>query len=102
MAYRGNLEPIISRIYHSISGSSYEQFPISLSMGVARTEVVGTDYDALFHAADQALYKVKRSGRGRFRFYDESMRETLSAISPIDGGKKEKTKTENDEGGNRS
>ena len=38
LEYRGNLEPIISRIFHSISGSTYEGFPISLSMGVARTE----------------------------------------------------------------
>ena len=84
LAYRGNLEPIISRIYHSISGSCYEQFPISLSMGVARTEMVGTEYDALFHAADQALYQVKRSGRGRYEFYNETMRNMLSVISSID------------------
>ena len=59
-------------------------------MGVARTEVVGTDYETLFHAADQALYTVKRAGRGQFKFYDESMRQMFSAISPIDGdGEKE-------------
>ena len=85
LAYRGSLEPIISRIFNSISGSMYENFPISLSMGVARTEVVGTEYDALFHAADQSLYQAKRSGRGRYCFYDETMREMLSVISPIDG-----------------
>ena len=85
LAYRGNLEPIISRIFHSISGSSYERFPISLSMGVARTEEVGPGYDALFHAADQALYQVKRSGRGRYEFYNETMQAMLSVISPIDG-----------------
>ncbi|MDE7261876.1 MAG: diguanylate cyclase [Oscillospiraceae bacterium] len=84
LEYRGNLEPIISRIFNSISGSSYEQFPISLSMGVARTEVVGTEYDTLFHAADQALYQVKRSGRGRYSFYDETMRNMLSVISSIE------------------
>jgi len=84
LSYGGDLEPIMSRIYNSISGSSYGQFPIRLSMGVARTETVGTDYDALFHAADQALYQVKRSGRGRFEFYDESMRDMLSVISSID------------------
>ncbi len=86
LEYRGELDPIISRIYHSISGSTYENFPISLSMGIARTEMVGIDYDTLFHAADQALYKVKRSGRGRYDFYDGSVHETLSVISPIEGG----------------
>ena len=53
-------------------------------MGVARTETVGTEYDALFHAADQALYQVKRSGRGRYEFYNETMRDMLSVLSPID------------------
>ena len=85
LEYGGELTPIISRIYHTISGCKYEEFPISLSMGVARTDVVGTDYETLFHAADQALYKVKRSGRGTYAFYDESMVDMLSVISPIDG-----------------
>ncbi len=85
LEYRGELEPIISRIYHAISGCTYEQFPISLSMGIARTEMVGTDYDTLFHSADQALYRVKRSGRGRYDFFDGHVYETLSVISPIDG-----------------
>ena len=85
LEYRGELEPIISRIYHTISGSTYGEFPISLSMGIARTELVGTDYETMFHAADQALYRVKRSGRGRYDYYDGSIEETLSAISPIDG-----------------
>ena len=85
LEYGGDLEPIISRIYHTISGSTYEQFPIGLSAGIARTDVVGTDYETMFHAADQALYRVKRSGRGRYDFYDESMRDMLSVISPIEG-----------------
>ena len=101
LAYRGNLEPIISRIYHSISGCSYEQFPISLSMGVARTETVGTEYDALFHAADQALYQVKRSGRGRYEFYNETMRDMLSVISPIDSEAAEATDVNNSKGDNQ-
>ena len=86
LEYGGELDPIISRIYHTISGSTYEQFPICLSMGIARTDVVGTDYETMFHAADQALYRVKRSGRGRYDFYDESMRDMLSVISPIENG----------------
>ena len=77
------VEPAIERIFNAVTGM-YEQFPLSVSIGVATTEKVGTDYETLFHAADQALYTVKRSGRGHYRFYDESMDKTLSAISPID------------------
>lgn len=82
--YKGELEVVIRRIFSGFSGA-YENFPISLSMGVAQAEVVGTDYDVLFHAADQALYSVKRSGRGRYCFYDRSMNQMFSVISQIDG-----------------
>ena len=89
LEYEVDLENIIQRIFAFLCGT-FEDFAISVSMGVARTEVVGTDYETLFHAADQALYTVKRTGRGQFKFYDESMRQMFSAISPIDGdGEKE-------------
>ena len=79
------VEPAVQRIHSALIGQ-FESFPISVSMGVATVETVGADYDALFKAADKALYTVKRSGRGYFRFYNDSMAETLSSISPIDGG----------------
>ena len=89
LEYQGEFEPIISRIFDTISGCSYEGFPISISMGVARTAVAGASYEEVFHAADQALYMVKRSGRVQYRFYDSTMHQMLSAISPIDGGEEE-------------
>ena len=92
------IEPAVQRIYSALTGQ-YENFPISVSMGVATIEAVGADYDALFQAADKALYTVKRSGRGYFRFYDDSMVKTLSAISPIDGETAaEDNKTQSDKG----
>ena len=84
LEYKDDVEAVISRIFQSLCGR-FEQFPLSISMGVALTATVPGGYDALFHAADAALYTVKRGGRGQYRFYDETMRETLSAISPIDG-----------------
>lgn len=83
LEYKTPLEPIIQRIFTSLQ-SSFDNSPISISMGVAQTSTVGIDYDTLFRAADQALYSVKRGGRGQYRFYDDSMQEILSAISPID------------------
>ena len=81
---KDEVEPAVQRIYSALTGR-FEDFPISVSMGVATIESVGGNYDELFQAADKALYTVKRSGRGYFRFYDGSMSKTLSAISPIDG-----------------
>ncbi len=85
LEYKDDVEVVISRIFTSLCGQ-FEHFPLSISMGVALTETVPGGYDALFHAADAALYSVKRGGRGQYRFYDETMRSTLSAISPIDNG----------------
>lgn len=84
LEYKEEAETAIQRIFTSLEGT-FEDFQISVSMGVVRTDMVGTDYDELFHAADQALYAVKRSGRGKYRFYDDSMYGMLSVISPIDG-----------------
>jgi putative two-component system response regulator len=85
LEYKASPEPIFRRIFHALC-HTVEGYPVSLSMGVAQTETVGNDYDALFRAADNALYAVKRSSRGHFRFYDPSMEETLSVLSPIDEG----------------
>ena len=84
LEYKDEVETAIRRIFNSLEGT-YEDFRISISMGVARTATVGNNYDELFHAADQALYAVKRAGRGEFAFYNDTMKEMLSVISPIDG-----------------
>ena len=54
-------------------------------MGVSLAPKDGEDYETLFHAADQALYVSKRGGRNQYRFYDNSMKGTLSVLSPMDG-----------------
>ena len=89
LEYHGELAPVIERIFSALTSGSYENFPISVSMGVCRTEKAECDYESLFHAADQALYAVKRSGRGSFQFFDQTMQDmqdklSVSAISPID------------------
>ena len=72
--YDNNLEMIIDRIFHSLTGQ-FQNFKISLSMGIAETNVCGRDYAHLFCCADKALYVVKNSGRGRYCTYDNSMQE---------------------------
>lgn len=83
LEFRKTLDADINKIYSALCGK-YENFSISLSMGVARSTVVGHDYDALFHAADQALYYVKQTGRGRCCYFKENMKNMLSVISEID------------------
>lgn len=78
------IEGIIDRIFHALTGK-YEGFDISISMGISRSQNVGRKYENLFGCADKALYTAKQAGRAQYCFYDDSMKEILSAISSIDG-----------------
>ncbi len=82
LEYKDGFEMAVDRIFHTLRGE-YEGFRMSVSMGIARTNGDLGDYETLFHCADQALYTVKRAGRGHYRFYDDSMDKMLSVISPI-------------------
>ncbi len=101
LEYSHDIVPIIQRIYNSINRRQYREFPISISMGVSKSEETGTDYTALFNAADHALYAVKRAGRGECRFYNSRMEKVLSVITPIDGEEKVPAGLAGGEGGSR-
>ena len=91
LEYNTDLGKTVDRIFHSLCGP-FGEYNISVTMGVARAEVTGRDYERLFRAADTALYAAKRSGKGKYFFYDSSMRDTLSALSDIDGETEEQGK----------
>lgn len=88
LEYKSDLEPIIDRIFHSLSGN-YQNFPITVSMGVSRSVGSELSYEELFHRADQAVYTAKAQGRERYIFYDDSMKDMLSAISTIERKERE-------------
>lgn len=77
LEYAGDLRAIIARIFRSLCGEC-DGFPVTVSMGVAEAEVVGHEFDKLYHAADQALYYSKRAGRSQYNFYDDSMKDILT------------------------
>ena len=81
--YDSKIEETVNKICDQVTGR-YEDFEIALSMGVALAPQNGTNYEELFHHADQALYAAKKLGRNRSCFYHESMHGLLSAISPVD------------------
>lgn len=84
LEHNGNYEAQVKRVFQVVTGQ-YENFRIGVSMGVALAPKNGTDYESLFHAADQALYVSKRGGRNQYKFYDGTMEGTLSVLSPVDG-----------------
>lgn len=83
LSYKGSIEPVVSRIFQALRGT-YQAFDVTVSMGISLSPEHATDYDQLFHAADQALYAAKQNGKGRFLFYDETMKGLLSMLSPMD------------------
>ena len=74
---KDDVDPGINRIYKALLGD-YQDFKVSISMGIAKVDMLGTNYQTLFSAADKALYTVKRGGRGYYRYYDSSMEATLT------------------------
>lgn len=83
LEYKTDVERVLQRILEALTGE-FEGFPLGASIGAARNKTVGNEYDKLFHAADQALYYVKRQSGGQCCYYNDSMREMLSAISTIE------------------
>lgn len=74
---KADIKAIMNRVFNSLSGEC-EGIPVSVSMGIALSDVVEADYEVMFHAADQALYSAKRGGRSKHMFYDDSMQELES------------------------
>lgn len=85
MRYNDKLEVAVKRICSSIAGE-LDGFPISVSMGIAKTSSVGRDYEDLYHCADLALFDAKQKGHGCYSFYDISMssENIPTTISEID------------------
>lgn len=83
LAYKGAIGPLVQRIFSALHGT-YRSFKILVSMGIALAPEDGVEYEALFRAADQALYAAKKNGKDRYCFYDDSMQALLSVLSPMD------------------
>ena len=83
LEYRESEEAIVQRIFHNLT-CRFEDQDIFISMGAARTEELGHDYERLFRAADQALYAVKGRGGHQVCYYSDKMKDMLSAVSAID------------------
>ncbi len=63
-----DLNGLLNKCYHK-DGKYIE---ISASIGIALTDEDGRTFDILYERADQALYKVKESGRNGYRIAEKS------------------------------
>lgn len=53
----------------------YVKYSVSASIGAAVFPADGKDFESLYKAADQALYKAKRRGKNQLAFYDDRDRK---------------------------
>lgn len=82
MEYKDHVEKLVERVFRTVAGS-FENFEISVSMGVALAPAHGRTYEKLFLCADQALYASKHGGRNQYHFYDDSMENQLSTCPEL-------------------
>jgi diguanylate cyclase (GGDEF)-like protein len=54
-------------------------FDIDASIGISACPADGLDAEGLLRAADIAMYRVKKEGRGKFHFFEQAMDEELRA-----------------------
>jgi diguanylate cyclase (GGDEF)-like protein len=57
---------------------------LGASIGMASCEADSGDAESVLHAADIALYRAKRDGRGTFRLFEQNMAEELRAQASIE------------------
>lgn len=83
VSYEQGIRAMADRLFKTLTGR-YQQFSISISMGIAQFPEHAADYEGLFRCADQALYAAKKNGRKQYCFYNENVQGYTSVISPID------------------
>jgi predicted signal transduction protein with EAL and GGDEF domain len=71
-------EDIIARLSRPVAWGQ-GQVEIGATIGIALSALDGTDAEALLHAADVAMYRGKREGRGSIRFFEPAMDSELKA-----------------------
>jgi diguanylate cyclase (GGDEF)-like protein len=60
------------------------QLEVGATVGVALAPLDGADAEALLHAADLAMYRGKKEGRGTFRFFEPSFDKELKARAQLE------------------
>lgn len=65
----------VENFFHDFKAGEYTKYSATASIGVAIFPEEGADFESLYKAADQALYKAKERGKNQLAFYKDSWME---------------------------
>ena len=68
----------IEHFFQNFKAGEYTKYAATASIGVAVFPQEGADFESLYKAADQGLYKAKKRGKNQVAFYQESWLGTES------------------------
>ena len=61
----------VEDFFHGFRVGEKEKYDVRASIGVAVFPHDGVDFETLYKAADQGLYKAKRRGKNQLAFYED-------------------------------
>ena len=71
----------VEDFFHNFQAGEYVKYAATASIGVAIFPHEGTDFESLYKAADQGLYKAKKRGKNQLAFYRDEWAEPKSEES---------------------
>lgn len=69
----------VENFFRNFQAGEYVKYAATASIGVAIFPQEGGDFESLYKAADQGLYKAKKRGKNQLAFYRDEWRQTESA-----------------------
>jgi diguanylate cyclase (GGDEF)-like protein len=78
-------EQIVSRLAQPFDADGAHAH-ISVSVGIARSEIESDSVESLMRRADIAMYAAKNSGRNRYCWFDTSMERDLQKRNAVEAG----------------
>ena len=72
------------QLVDSSNTHAFTNFHASVTAGVVRYPIDGTDFDTLFMKADKALYRGKRKGRNCYIIYNDEKHKNINVERSID------------------
>lgn len=72
----------VENFFKDFKAGEYTKYSATASIGVAIYPQEGADFESIYKAADQALYKAKKRGKNQLAFYNDEWADEKMDIKP--------------------